>query len=460
MNLTRERRTFGFAKRVPTVMATIALLLASLVVGFGTASAGVRPSENTDVTEVGDVFQWLLPTLAFGSTFVAGSPEGKWWDKEGTWQFTKSATSTIITTQVLKQVAGKFRPGTFVGKGTSNKSFPSGHTSAAFAGASFMNTRYGPWWGVPFYAAAFFTAYSRVQADAHFMDDVTAGASIAVLYNFLWVTPQSWTERYAIMPMVTDGGAGVQVTVNMDAAAPSGEQTKKVKKKDPRFRFGFAFGPAKTVKNEVTSPATTGTTFDLADFENSDDLLTSSAVEFDFFMGKRHTLSFFWLPFENRDIGQFSSPVFFAGQTYPADTPVISAWRHNEIKGVYRYNLTPDRDWQFQVGLGAFVQNTEVALATQDFAIESEVSDWVVLPVVHGSAEYFFTPKWSVSLYADGIYLSQDSYLDAIAAINYRISHHWDASLGYELYTREIDTSKLKSNTTLSVPFLAVAYSW
>jgi membrane-associated phospholipid phosphatase len=109
------------------------------------------------VTEVGDVFQWLLPALAFGSTFVAGSPEDKWWEKEGAWQFTKSAGSTIVTTQVLKSVTGKWRSRSYTGaEPPSDISFPSGHTSAAFAGAAFINTRYGPWWGVPAYAATVF----------------------------------------------------------------------------------------------------------------------------------------------------------------------------------------------------------------------------------------------------------------------------------------------------------------
>ena len=85
---------------------------------------------------------------------------------------------------------------------------------------------------------------------------------------------------------------------------------------------------------------------------------------------------------------------------------------------------------------------------------------WTVLPVVHGAVDYKLTPKWTLSLLADGMSLSSDSYFDAVAAINYRLSHHWDASLGYEYYNRDIDTDELKNHTILQIPFIAVAYRW
>ncbi len=448
-------------KTLLVVVAMVLTIFSSLFFNSASTYAGVRNEPNQDVTEVGDVLQWLMPTLAFGSTFIVRGPDGKLWDKEGTWQFTKSFGSTVLTTSALKLIAGKWRPQAFSGiDEPSDKSFPSGHTSSTFSSAAFINTRYGPWFGVPAYAAAFFTAYSRVQADAHFLDDVTAGASIAVLYNFLWVTPQSWSGKYAIMPLAKNDTTGVQVTMKLgDTPEPDSEE-KKPKKKPNRYRFNFGFGPAFTLKNEITSPTSTGTTFDLSKFEDSDDIMTTSAVQFDIFLGKRHEVNIFWLPFENRDVGFFTQDVFFAGQVYPANTNIISAWRQNEIKGVYRYNFTPEDKWQFKAGGGFFVQNTNIALATEGFAIESEVEDWVVLPVVHGSVGYKLTPKWTFSVGADGMYLSEDTYFDVVASINYRISHHWDATLGYEYYARDIEKSDLTNHTVLSIPYIAVAYSW
>ena len=53
---------------------------------------------------------------------------------------------------------------------------------SAFSGASFFDGRYGRAWGIPAYVGAVFTGYSRVYAEAHFVDDVVAGASIVLAF--------------------------------------------------------------------------------------------------------------------------------------------------------------------------------------------------------------------------------------------------------------------------------------
>jgi len=460
MYQTGQNQKIRYVGILLIVIAIAYTVFVSPYSGVNSAYAGVKPTNDTDVEKAGDFFRIFLPAAAMGSTFIVRGPDGKLWDKEGTWQFSKAFATTMVVTSGLKLITRKYRPRSLTGSSLSEQSFPSGHTSAAFSGAAFINTRYGPWWGIPSYAAALFTAYSRVQADAHFVDDVTAGAAVGMLSNWLFVTPQSWSGKYNIMPIVLDDGTGLQVTMNMGASAESDSDTKKPKKKDRRFRFNFVFGPAFLGTNEITSPTSTGTTFDLNDFHKINDPMTTAGIEFDIFLGKQHEVGIFWIPYENRDLGTFSTDVKFAGKTYPADTTIISAWRQNEIKVRYRYNLTPEKNWQFKLGAGLFAQYTNIALATDDFAIESEVDDWVVLPVLHGSIGYNFTKKLSLNLDLDGIYWSEDAYFDGIVALNYRINPNWDVTLGYEYYARDIETSDLTNKMALHVPLLAVAYSW
>jgi membrane-associated phospholipid phosphatase len=133
-------------------------------------------AENQDITEAGDYLQIILPAVAGVSTLFAGNPEGGWVDREGLYQFTKSLTASLVTMGVGKEVSKKLRP-----DGSDRASHPSGHTTAAFAGAGFIDQRYGHAWGIPALVAAGFVGYSRVQSANHFMDDVTAGASIGLL---------------------------------------------------------------------------------------------------------------------------------------------------------------------------------------------------------------------------------------------------------------------------------------
>jgi hypothetical protein len=411
--------------------------------------------ENPDVTDAGDVMQFLLPALAGGSTLIAGAPDGSLWDREGTWQFAKSFGSTMATVQALKQVTGKRRPNS-----TNRDSFPSGHAAAAFSGASFIGTRYGWKWGIPAYAAAIFTAYSRVQADAHFADDVTAGASVALMYNWLFVTPQS--DTVTLMPMISDKVVGLKVMFT-ESTGQKPDPSEKTSTESPRrFRFNFASGPALLEKNKIAAPSGAGTTFDLDNFDKSDDPTTTAAVDFAIFLGEneRHELNFLWAPFESRDTGSFSSPVLFAGKIFPANTAVDSEWRLYDIRARYRYTLIPADPWDVKVGAGISFQILDVRLRTKDGTLAAKVEDLAVLPYVHGSISYNITNRLAAVVEAEGIYLPEDRLFDGRFFLNYRISNHWDVTVGYQLFAREIDTSDLDNKVAYNVPYFAIAYSW
>lgn len=63
------------------------------------------------------------------------------------------------------------------------RSFPSGHASFAFAGATMLHHEYGhlsPWVTIGGYGLATLTAADRVVRDRHYIHDVCAGAAIGI----------------------------------------------------------------------------------------------------------------------------------------------------------------------------------------------------------------------------------------------------------------------------------------
>jgi membrane-associated phospholipid phosphatase len=92
------------------------------------------------------------------------------------------ATSFLLMTATvtgLKSIAKVERP-----DGTSNNSFPSGHTATAFMGAEFLYQEYKDvsiWYGVSGYAVATFTGAFRMYNNRHWLTDVVAGAGIGIL---------------------------------------------------------------------------------------------------------------------------------------------------------------------------------------------------------------------------------------------------------------------------------------
>jgi membrane-associated phospholipid phosphatase len=82
--------------------------------------------------KAGDALQFVVPAYAFGLAMREET-------NEGIKQFAYSLISSQVTVHVLKKVTNQKRP--CFKEGDKKNSFPSGHTSSAFAGATFVHKR-------------------------------------------------------------------------------------------------------------------------------------------------------------------------------------------------------------------------------------------------------------------------------------------------------------------------------
>ena len=149
---------------------------------------------NDDIELAGDILRVILPLTAGGMTLLKN-------DHEGLIQFSKSFLSTVGVTYALKYSIDTNGP-----NGEAH-SFPSGHTSMAFSGASFLQRRYGWQYGIPAYAAASFVGWSRIESDNHYLKDVLAGAAIGIITTYIFTDP--YTKEILVTPLVGDGQYGM-----------------------------------------------------------------------------------------------------------------------------------------------------------------------------------------------------------------------------------------------------------
>ena len=155
---------------------SIRRLLAMLFLVMAMAHAAYGQDKEYHGDGIGDALRFVPLASAF--VLKAAGVDG-----ESSWErlVINSAASVAISSGVtwgLKKCVDRRRP-----DGTDNNSFPSGHTTIAFAGATVLCKEYWhshKWICVAGYGVAALTAADRIRRNRHHWDDVAAGAAIGI----------------------------------------------------------------------------------------------------------------------------------------------------------------------------------------------------------------------------------------------------------------------------------------
>lgn len=172
--------------------APLILLSGSLIFASPTYAGS-----NSSIETAGDIVAVAIPAIAYGSTYYMN-------DKEGRQQFYYAFGTNVASTLALKSVVDKNRP-----DDSDDDSYPSGHTSVAFQGASFIHKRYGWEYSIPAYIGAGFVGYSRIESDKHDAGDVFAGALLGIASS-MYLT-KSYDDQLHIATTLSPEYSGLSI---------------------------------------------------------------------------------------------------------------------------------------------------------------------------------------------------------------------------------------------------------
>lgn len=132
------------------------------------------------LSKFGDLSGQMLPNAlyAIGQALagVSGDPMGY---NRAMGMLKASAYASGVTT-ALKYTIREPRP---TNGHNERNSFPSGHSTTAFAFSGYVLEEHGWGWGIPALTVSSFVAASRINDNRHYLHDVLAGATIGLAYG-------------------------------------------------------------------------------------------------------------------------------------------------------------------------------------------------------------------------------------------------------------------------------------
>lgn len=210
------------------------ILIPLTMIGYGIVSLGNHELKdlNYEVKEelwmernhrqlkIDNYLQWTPAAAVYGLNAIGIKGEHNFKDRTIIYGMSMAFVSgTVFAT---KNLSGQWRP-----DDSDKKSFPSGHTANAFAGAEFLRREYwntSPWIGVAGYAVAGLTGYLRMYNNRHWLSDVVTGAGVGILSTdlayFLYpkvkriFSPRQKQNATIVAPFYNQGAVGLSFVRN------------------------------------------------------------------------------------------------------------------------------------------------------------------------------------------------------------------------------------------------------
>ena len=112
----------------------------------------------------------------------------------------------------------------------------------------------------------------------------------------------------------------------------------------------------------------------------------------------------------------------------------------------YRYSFIKDENMEIAGLLGLYGANYKFKFAAANPVVDIDKSTVAPLPMVGLGADFYLGPRWTVSLFVEGMSLKvgdvDGSILHAGASTEYMFTRNWGVGIGYQVADVKVDVDK------------------
>ncbi|MCO4794005.1 MAG: phosphatase PAP2 family protein [Bacteriovoracaceae bacterium] len=125
------------------------------------------------------------------------------WDRSNGLAHLEGLLGTNLMITAMKKSIHRTRP-----NGENEDSFPSGHTSTAFASSGSLSYAYGWKAAIPAYALTTLTLVSRLEDNKHWLSDLVVATSVGIFW-----ARSSGIHHHYLAPIIFEDGGGVKFSM-------------------------------------------------------------------------------------------------------------------------------------------------------------------------------------------------------------------------------------------------------
>jgi membrane-associated phospholipid phosphatase len=166
-----------------------------------------------DASKLGDLYGQVYPNMFY---FAGMGLHGLFTNSRHSYgraaHMFKATLYAGLTATLIKYTVREPRPNAIHEK----NSFPSGHTTTAFAFATVVATQHEWYWGLLALGGAGLTGYSRMNDGRHFLHDVVAGMTIGASYGLgtYFTQYRGQGKKYAFAPIIDNNSTGLRIVAS------------------------------------------------------------------------------------------------------------------------------------------------------------------------------------------------------------------------------------------------------